>query len=88
MPRIWELFASWTNEPERNPFQVHLLNMKSNMKELDPKAFSEKEKRAFDATDMEEWKQSLADGSLAVVPANEESKNIRDLMFTTPMRLS
>ena len=56
------------------------------MKELDPKAFSEKEKRAFDLADMEEWKLWLANGSVAIVPANEESKISRDLSFTAPMR--
>ena len=70
--------ASWASEPQRSLAQAHWLKMKSNMKELDPKAFSEKEKRAFDATDTEEWKQWLANGSVAVVPANEESTISRD----------
>ncbi len=45
--------------------------MKNNMKELDPKAFSDEEKQAFDEADAAEWKQRLASGSVALVPTSQ-----------------
>ena len=43
------------------------------MQELGPIAFNEKEKQAFNEADAEEWKQWLANGSVVIVPANEEN---------------
>ena len=81
------VFTSWAGEPEKEPSDVYLLRLKSNMKELASKAFNETEKRAFDEADAAEWTQWLANGSVAIVPANEEHRVPRDLIFTAPMLL-
>jgi hypothetical protein len=80
------IFMSWGGETLKETLEVYLLKLKNNQKELDPKAFDQKEKEAFDQSDAAEWKQLLASGSVAVVPASEGSSIPRELIFTAPMR--
>ena len=56
------------------------------MKELDPMALNEKENQAFNEADAEEWKQWLANGSVAIGPVNAENGIPRDRICTAPMR--
>ena len=43
----WFCFAAWAGEPKRDSMDIYHLKLKNNMKELDAKAFNEKEKQAF-----------------------------------------
>ncbi len=43
--------------------------MKNDMKELDPRVFSDEERQAFEEADSAEWKHWLASGSVALVPS-------------------
>ncbi len=45
-----EVFVTWGAEPSET-VDVHTLEMKNNMKELNPKTFGTKEKQAFDEAD-------------------------------------
>ena len=62
-----EIFVTWGAEPSEI-VDVHTLEMKNNMKELNPKTFGAEEKEAFDEADAAEWKQWLASGAVALVP--------------------
>ena len=80
-----EVFVTWGAEPSET-VDVHTLEMKNNMKELNPKTFGTKEKQAFDEADAAEWKQWLISGAVVLVPASQESGIRKDQIFSAPMR--
>ena len=75
---------TWGAEPSET-LDVHTLEMKNNMKELNPKTFGTKEKQVFEA-DAAEWKQWLISGAVVLVPASQESGIPKDQIFSAPMR--
>ncbi len=65
----------------------YLLQLKTNGKELDPRYFDEKEKRAFEASDAKEWLQWHLNEAVRVVPHSEEKQVPKNLIFSAPMRM-
>ena len=66
--------------------EVMLQKLKASGKELDPKAFNEEEKRAFDASDTQEWKQWLDNGVVRKLTSAEAAKVPRWEIFKSPLR--
>ena len=66
--------------------EVMLQKLKASGKELDPKAFNEEEKRAFDASDTQEWKQWLDNGVVRKLTPAEAAKVPRWEIFKSPLR--
>ncbi len=76
---------TWGSEASMKVSDVYALRMKNKMKELDPRAFSDEEKQAFDEAGAAEWKQWLASGSVALVPTIQESSIPKDNNFWAQM---
>ena len=77
----------WGAEPS-DIEDVLTLEMKNNMKELNPKTFGAEAKEAFDEADAAAWEQWLASGAVALVPASQESCIPKDQIFSQPMRFA
>jgi hypothetical protein len=54
LANLEEIFVTWGAEPSEI-VDVHTLEMKNNMKELNPKTFGAEEKEAFDEADAAEY---------------------------------
>ncbi len=85
LANLEEIFVTWGAEPSEI-VEAHTLEMKNNMKELDLKTFGAEEKEAFREADAAEWKQWLASGAVALVPASQESCISKDQIFSAPMQ--
>ena len=66
--------------------EVYHLQLKANGKELDPRFFDNKEKKAFDEADASEWKSWIENEVVNVLSPTEEAKIPRNQIFTAPMR--
>ncbi len=81
-----EIFMMRGSDASMEVSDADALKMKSNMKELDARAFRHEERQTFDEADAAEWKQFLASGSVTLVPSSLESSIPEDKILSAPMR--
>lgn len=66
--------------------EVMMQKLKASGKELDPKFFDELERKAFDASDKNEWKQWLQNQVVQRVPPAEAARIPKWEIFRSPLR--
>ena len=66
--------------------EIMMQKLKASGKELDPKFFDELERKAFDASDKNEWKQWLQNQVVQRVPPAEAVKIPKWEIFKSPLR--
>ena len=100
---IREVFNTWNTLPgklgrepyDENPRETyvavvrqHILQLKSNKKELDERYFDSKEKKQFDESDAKEWLQWLKKEAIdpRPIPYEKASQIPKEKIISTPMR--
>ena len=68
-------------------FEAFLLQNKINGKELDPRLFSEDERKKFQESDLKEWKSWLQNGVVKRLTEEETKKIDRKNVFPAPVRI-
>ena len=66
--------------------EIMMQKLKASGKELDPKFFDELERKAFDASDKNEWKQWLQNQVVQKVPPAEAARIPKWEIFRSPLR--
>eukprot|EP00971_Amphidinium_carterae_P265861 5273952-Amphidinium_carterae.1 len=74
-------------EWQQQEHEAYVLKNKKNNKELDPSHFDESEAKAFEASDLVEWEQWLANGVVEVVPPEREHLIDQSRVFPIPTRM-
>ncbi len=67
-------------------YELFLLRMKENGKELDPRHFDEKESEAFRQADVKEWESWVKNGVMKLIPPSEAKKIPSEKIFKIPLR--
>ena len=67
--------------------EVMIMKMKKSGKELDPKFFSDEEKKLYEESDRKEWSQWIQNGVVKRLTPEERKRVSPDMVFRTPMRM-
>ena len=82
---VWYQFLHDEHQ-KRLAFEVFLLRMKENGKELDPKFFDKDEAEAFKEADIKEWDSWIQNGVVKELTSEEASKVSKHKVFRIPLR--